>query len=144
MEQEGKRQPEQESKPYYLAARFATRKEAAVPYYAVQEATKEGDLSGCRFMRQWEEPNDKPWYVVVIGERPSEAVHQRLQEALSLGEMTSLPEEGIRFLLLRRLTETMKGPWVERHYGEQGLQMRYAEIKFSRRPKGKGHPRRRH
>lgn len=136
--------PEQEPEPYYLAARFATKQEAAVPYYAVQEMTKEG-VSGYRFMRQWEEPSNKPWYVVVIGERPSERVHKKLQEALSMGEMTSLPEQGVRFLMLRRVTETVKGgSWVEKHYGEEGLGIHYTEIKFSRRPGGKRHKRRRH
>lgn len=143
MEQEGNKAPEKEPQSYYLASRFHTREEAAVPYYAVQETlrTTDCDLSAFRFRRQWKEPNDKPWYVLVIGEKPAEEVEQQLSTALSLGETARVPEEALEFFLLRRITEAVKGPWVEEHYKE-GLQV--TQIKFSRKPKGKGHRRRKH
>src|SRR5258708_337797 len=65
------KQPERKSAIYYLASRFKTRKEAAAPYFAVQETirTNPCDLSAYRFKRQWEEQNDKPWYVLVFGRK---------------------------------------------------------------------------
>ena len=57
MGEEKERSPEQEPTVYYLAARFNSREEAAVPYYAVQETirTKKCDLSAYRFKQQWED-----------------------------------------------------------------------------------------
>jgi hypothetical protein len=67
--------PEQQARPYSLAARFATKQEAEQPYLAVQETIKtmDCDLSAYRFLRQWQEPNDKPWYVSVVGQTPPQA-----------------------------------------------------------------------
>lgn len=143
MEEEKEVSPEQEPTVYYLAARFNTREEAAVPYYAVQETlrTTDCDLSSYRFMQQWDDISDKPWYVIVIGEKPTDTVHQRLITALNLGDMTNVPQEAIEGFLIRRATEVVKGPWVEGHYKE-GLQ--FTQIKFSRKQKSKRHQRRRH
>jgi hypothetical protein len=60
--EQGKR-PEQQPLPSYRASRFTTKQEAQQPYFAVQETirTMECDLSAYRFLRQWQEPNDKPW-----------------------------------------------------------------------------------
>ena len=132
------KQPERKSAIYYLASRFKTREEAAAPYFAVQETirTNPCDLSAYRFKRQWEEPNDKPWYVLVLGRTPIQAVQQRLTEALSFGEMTTIPPDALLELAKRRIDQQKHGSWVEAHYGESGL-----GIKFSRRPRGKGHRR---
>jgi hypothetical protein len=146
MEQEGS--PEQEPLDYYLAARFNTREEAAVPYFAVQETirTKKCDLSAYRFKQQWEDATYKPWYVVIIGEKPTGEVQERLHTALGQGEMTGLPEEAVDWLLDRRIAQSVKGPWVEAHYGEKGMEIRAqsTEIKFSGKSKRRGHKRRRH
>lgn len=66
------RPTEQQPAIYYLASRFTTKQEAAIPNYAVQEIlrTNECDLSAYRFKRQWEEPSEKPWYVLVLGRTP--------------------------------------------------------------------------
>jgi len=140
---EGYRPPEREPQIYYLASRFNTREESAVPYYAAQETirTMGGELSAYRFMRQWEEESSKPWYVVVVGLKPSDEEHQRLTDALSPGEGTSVPDEVIEMLCKRHITEiATKGPWVEGHYKE-GIQ--FTAIKFSRRSGRKGHRKRR-
>ncbi len=131
------RPTEQQPPIYYLASRFKTKQEAAVPYYAVQEAIKKYagflNLSAYRFKRQWEEPSDNVWYVLVLGRTPQDAVHQRLTEALSVGEMTTIPDQALLELAKRRIEQSKHGSWVEAHYGESGL-----GIKFSRRSKGKG------
>lgn len=109
-----KSRSEQEPEVYYLAARFVTKQEAALLYYAVQETIKEGELSDHRFLQLWEEASEKPWYVVVIGGRPADALHEQLTKALE-GEMKSLPQEAFETLLLRRASEIRKSPWVEGH-----------------------------
>ena len=131
MEKESEEHPEQEPQEYYLASRFQTKEEAAVPFYTVQETlrTFECELSGYRLMQQWEESDEKPWYVIVVGLTPSKEVQQELNRALSLGETTSVPQEVIDMLLVRHITETTKGKWVEGHY-KKGLQ--FSQIKFSR------------
>ncbi len=138
------RPKEQEQRPYYLASRFPTKQAAEAPYLAVQNTLHDMpcDLSAYRFLRQWEEPNAKPWYVLVIGEKPQPAVEQRLTTALSQGELATVPQEALDGLMDRRREQQQYGSWVEGHYTEQGKGIRYTEIKFSRRPKGKGHRRR--
>ena len=54
----------------------------------------------------------------------------------------SVPQEALDGLMDRRREQQQYGSWVEGHYTEQGKGIRYTEIKFSRRPKGKGHRRR--
>src|SRR5438067_10876754 len=141
---EQERPKEQQPLPYSLASRFKTKQEAEQPYLAAQETirTMDCDVSAYRFLRQWEEPNAKPWYVLVIGEKPQPAVEQRLTTALSQGELATVPQEALDGLMDRRRQQQQYGSWVEGHYTEQGHGIRYTEIKFSRRPKGKGHRRR--
>src|SRR5437899_10134645 len=89
------RPKEQEQKSYYLASRFATKQAAEQPYVSVQQTIYEVDcdLSAYRFQRQWEEPNKKPWYVLVLGEKPAPIVEQRITTALSQGELATVPKE---------------------------------------------------
>src|SRR5436305_8195188 len=128
------RSPEQQQ-PYYLASRFPTKQAAEAPYLAVQKTLHdmECDLSAYHFLRQWEEPNAKPWYVLVIGEKPQPAVEKRLTTALSQGELATVPQEALAGLMDRRRQQQQYGSWVEGHYTEQGKGIRYTEIKFSRR-----------
>ena len=138
------RPKEQEQRPYYLASRFKTKQAAEQPYVSVQQTIYEADcdLSAYRFQRQWDEPNEKPWYVLVLGEKPQPAVEERLTTALSQGELATVPKEALAGLMDRRREQQQFGSWVEGHYTEQGKGIRYTEIKFRRRPKGKGHHRR--
>jgi len=138
------RPKEQEHRPYYLASRFKTKQAAEQPYVSVQQTIYEADcdVSAYRFQRQWEEPNAKPWHVLVIGEKPVPAVEERLTKALSQGELATVPKEALARLMDRRQEQQQYGSWVEAHYTEQGQGIRYTEIKFRRKPKGKGHRRR--
>jgi hypothetical protein len=132
--------PEQLKPPYYLASRFNTKQEAAVPYYAVQETirTYKGilNLSAYRFKRLWEDPSPKTWYVLVLGQTPPERIHQRLTEVLQKGEMATVPDQALVEFADRREEQSKHGSWVEAHYGESGI-----GIKFSRRSRGKKHRR---
>ncbi len=136
------RPPEQEPHSYYLASRFPTKQAAEAPYLSVQETLHEMecDLSAYRFLRQWQEPNTNPWYVLVIAEQPPPAVEERLTTALSQGEQASVPQEAVAFFLARRIQQSQHGSWVEGHY-DPGVSIRMTEIKFSRRRPGQGHRR---
>ena len=100
------------------------------------------DVSAYRFQRQWDEPNEKPWYVLVLGEKPVPEVEKQLTTALSQGELATVPKEALAGLMDRRREQQQYGSWVEAHYTEQGQGIRYTEIKFRRQPKGKGYHRR--
>ena len=82
------RQPKREAQPYYVASRFPTKQAAEQLYLACQKTirTMDCDLSAYRFMRQWQEPNNNPWYVLVIGERPSDEIQQGLTTTLAREE----------------------------------------------------------
>jgi hypothetical protein len=133
--------PEQQLPQYYLASRFNTKQEAASPYFSVQETirTYEGilNLSAFRFKRLWEDPSDKTWYVLVLGQTPPERIQQRLTEVLQKGEMATVPDQALLEFVDRREEQSKHGSWVEAHYGESGI-----GIKFSRRSRGKKHRRR--
>src|SRR5947209_2287286 len=107
------RPPEHERQPYYLASRFPTKQAAEAPYVAVQTTLHDMpcDLSAYRFLRQWEEPNAKPWYVLVLGEKPQPAVEKRLTTALSQGEVATIPQEALDGLMERRREQQQYGSW---------------------------------
>lgn len=108
---EGK--PEQESIPYYKAARFKGEESAVQAYFQTQEAifkVPECDVSAYRFHI------NRIWHVAVLGETPREDLDQKLHEILSTGEPVSLPPYLLKFLTKRRNQAIKKGPWVERHY----------------------------
>jgi hypothetical protein len=139
------RQQEQQPRPYYLASRFKTKQEAEQPYFAVQETIKtmDCDLSAYRFLRQWQEPNDKPWYVFVVGQKPPEAVAAKITEILGQGEMASVPEQAVAQLYQRRLEEIQKGDWVEHHYKLQPQRRNPTKDKLKRKMQDKSRRRNR-
>lgn len=135
--------------PYYLAATFTTREEAEQPYQRVQqmiyEPTNKAELSAFHFERRPHDPQQKPlarpWFVVVLGERPPQRLERQLREALASGEMTTLALETVVTLAQRREQHTPLGSWVEGHY-PTGKITPEATITFRRKPKGKGRRRR--
>ena len=131
--------------PYYLAASFLTKAESQVPYDKAQEISFHFELSAFHFERKPHDPRmpplPRPWFVVVLGERPPAPIERQLQGILGSGHMTTLELETVVTLAKRRSEEIRKRPWTERHYGE-GKIMPETTIKFRRKPKGKGHRRR--
>lgn len=123
---EGGRRPEGRPLPYYLAATFLTREQGQVPYNKAQEIihlpANDVELSAFLFERKPSDPRQpplpRPWFFVVLGERPSEPIEQQLREILGRGEMTVHPLENIVTLAKRRESETQKGSWVDEHHGE--------------------------
>ena len=140
---------EPEPLPYYLASTFKTRNDAEQPYQRAQKIvfspTYDLELSAFRFERKPHDPRmpplPRPWFVVVLGERPPEPIERQLLETLGSGHMTTLELETVVTLAKRRSEEIRKRPWTERHYGE-GKIMPEATLKFRRKPKGKGRRRR--
>lgn len=55
--------------------------------------------------------------MAIYGERPVEAVRDRLEALLSLGAPSALPAEVLDYFRRRRAEMTKIAPWVERHYG---------------------------
>src|SRR5436305_1974421 len=110
------RPKEQQSLPYYLASSFTTRADGESPYQQVQEVIYEPSndlmMSAFHFEKQPRDPRmpplERPWFVVVLGERPPEPLEQHLREILGRGEMTTLPLETVVTLAQRRAHETKK------------------------------------
>ena len=107
----------QEQTPYYQAARFPHKTAAGKAYDPIQAIIfeKDCDLSAYRFFEQ----NERKWYVVVIGERPSPQVHQRIETillTLTRGEGVTLDSDTLAVLLARRVQQIQLGQWVEHHY----------------------------
>jgi len=100
--------------PYYLAARFPGKAEAGVVYLPLQEmvfaAKDDCDLSVFRLAVSG------VWHVVVLGEKPPEELHLRIEAQLTNGVLVSLRADVLRYLQDRRVQATQLGPWVEGHY----------------------------
>ena len=103
--------------PYYQAARFPHKKTAGAVYSVVQDILYRDvdcDLSAFRLK------HEGTWYVVVIGEKPSDSLHRAIEALLTNGVLGSLPENLLNYLQDRRAHATQLGSWVEGHYPEEG------------------------
>ena len=57
------------------------------------------------------------WHVVVLGEKPPDALHVRIEAELTNGGvLVSVREDVLRFLRNRREEASELGSWVEGHY----------------------------
>lgn len=75
------------------------------------------------------------WHIVVIGDRPPEAIHNRIMNELRGGTMTIIPYDLLMELFARKLEENQQGTWREHH---TSLRLK----RKPKRPKGKRNPRR--
>ncbi len=100
--------------PYYLAARFQSLEKAGATYFPIQqilfEEQDECDLS-CYRLRI-----GRVWHVVVLGEKPPDKLHVRIEALLTNGVLVTIPEDALAYLQDRRAEATLLGPWVEIHY----------------------------
>jgi hypothetical protein len=105
--------------PYYQAARFPTKKKAGEVYLLLQNlifaARDECDLSAYRIQIT------EGWHVVVLGERPPDALHVQMEALLTQGTLVSLSHrpDVLQYLQRRREQAAMIAPWVEVHYDHQ-------------------------
>jgi hypothetical protein len=99
--------------PYYQAARFPNKKAAGTVYTKVQDLIYQDvtcDLSAYRVKL------GHFWHVVAIGEKPADRLHVQIEAQLTNGELVSLGEDALLYLLDRRAQAIQLGPWVEGHY----------------------------
>ncbi len=114
---EGSRQGEREQSTYYRAARFENELASRKAYFEAQAAlfrAPECDLSSYRIQL------NRVWHVLVVGEKPPEELDDKLHSILSTGEPAPLPADLLAYLKDRRARATRLGPWVERHFREEG------------------------
>ena len=106
--------PEEETPPYWRAARFKGEKEAGRSYQACQRLIRhpDVDLSAYRFQL------NRIWHVAVLGpDTPPEEIAKKVEELLSSGESTTLPPEILKILLARRKQALSPGTtWAESHW----------------------------
>lgn len=63
---------------------------------------------------------DGGWYVVVIGEKPSDGLHVQIEAQLTNGRLVTLDHDYLLALMQRRGQAIQLGPWVEGHYSGEG------------------------
>jgi hypothetical protein len=56
------------------------------------------------------------WHVVVLGEKPSDVLYQRIEALLTNGTLVTLRPDALQYLQARRAQATLLAPWVEAHY----------------------------
>jgi hypothetical protein len=99
--------------PYYQAARFDNKAKAGTVYTPLQqmifEEQEHCDLSAYRIKIT------EGWHVVVVGERPPESLHQRIEALLTQGTLVTLRPDVLGYLQARRVQASQLAPWVERH-----------------------------
>ena len=101
----------QQSAPYYQAARFANKAKAGQVYTPLQQIVFEEDCDLSAYRLKITEG----WHVVVLGERPNDQLHQRIEALLTNGTLVTLRPDVLAYLQSRRAQATQIGPWVERH-----------------------------
>lgn len=102
-------------RPYYYAAIYCGEHSEALSrkaYTTIEDIKEPVELSVQRFL-QANEPFG--WYVVVFGDRPAEHVHRQITQALSSGELTTIPFELLVKLLKNRTEQLQKGERVAIH-----------------------------
>jgi hypothetical protein len=99
---------------FYLAARFPTKAAAGAIYTPLQQIVyDEQDMCDLSVYRL--KLNDV-WHVVVLGEKPSDVLYQRIEALLINGTLVTLRPEALQYLQARRAQATLLAPWVEAHY----------------------------
>jgi hypothetical protein len=91
----GERNLEHLDPPYYHAARFPAEPVAWRAYSELQVAislAQSCDLSGYRFQL------GRSWHVVVLGDRPSPDLDERIQTILANGRPASVPRDFLKLL----------------------------------------------
>jgi hypothetical protein len=102
---------------YYQAAQYPNKTAAGKAYSPIEQMIHEEDcdLSAYRYLV----PSERKWYVVVIGEQPTQQLHEQLKTILTTltrGESVTLDQATLIALLARRVQQVPKGSWVEGHY----------------------------
>jgi hypothetical protein len=108
---------------YYVAARYPSKQTAGKAYTSIERLIYEADcdLSAYRYFVR----SERFWSVVIVGEVPPTALHERfitILKTLTRGELVdTLDADTLRLLRTRREQQKQLGPWVERHFDDAGL-----------------------
>jgi hypothetical protein len=96
---------------YYYAASFP--RSATAQYRAIRNIihTEPVNLSAFHVLP----PTLPTWHIVIMGDRPSEAVHERFMSQLQKGTLTIIPYDLLMQLFARKIEQNIKGPWQEGH-----------------------------
>src|SRR6266700_5748891 len=117
---------------YYYAASFTH--DGASTYKAIRDIVLKESVNLSVF--RIPPPALPNWHIVVIGDWPSKAIHNRIIKELSEGLLTTIPYDLLIELFARKVEENKKGTWREHH----------TTIRIKRKPKrqkGKHGPRNR-
>ena len=101
--------------PYYQAARFPNKAAAGTAYMPLQALVYKQNnysLSVYRFKIT------SGWHVVVLGEKPSEALRVQIEALLTKGTLVSFESrpDVLAYLQRRQARASQIAPWVEAHY----------------------------
>ncbi len=110
---------EEEPQPYSLAARYTDEQSSEQPYKEAQEVIFENEgleLSSYRLQLRRLDTSPDDWYVTIIGKQPPQEFDTQFRRILSTGELVTLPNEVLDYLLERRTQASKLGTWVEGHY----------------------------
>jgi hypothetical protein len=59
---------------------------------------------------------DRIYHVAVLGQTPPQDLARRIRHALAAGEPATLPPEVMEALIMRRIEQARRGPWIEQHH----------------------------
>src|SRR5437660_9184197 len=99
--------------PFLMASRFDSREASQAPYDSIQAIVRHdsADFSVFRMIQNWPESmskapaSNKRWYVVAVGNPPSEPLFTQVTEAISMGEPVPIPDEVVTLLAEKRMKE---------------------------------------
>src|SRR5712692_11568985 len=103
----------QKPPPYYQAAHFANKTQAGQVYTPLQQLVFE-EQESCD-LSVYRVKITEGWHVVVLGERPRNDLHLRIEALLTNGTLVTLRSDVLDYLQDRRAQVTQLAPWVERH-----------------------------
>jgi hypothetical protein len=97
---------------YYYAVSFP--QDATQAYRAIRAIIQKEPVNLSAFQIP---PTTLPpfWHILIIGDRPPEAVHKQIMNALHRGTLTIIPYDLLMQLFARKIEENQKGNWRERH-----------------------------
>jgi len=103
----------QKPPPYYQAACFANKAQAGQVYTPLQQLVFE-EQENCD-LSVYRVKFTEGWHVVVLGEKPKDQLHQRIEALLTNGTLVTLRSDVLDYLQSRRAQASQIAPWVERH-----------------------------
>src|SRR5437588_1308775 len=110
--------------PFIHSYCFRKEEAAITAYDTIQQILRdenEINVSAYRLFQNWQEaePNNKPWFVIVLGDTPPEPIARKMLTALKTGEIAPLPDEIIAELARRTLNRREEMEATNKYYLER-------------------------